>query len=106
LHFQLESGPGSLRGTVKSSGEPVAGAPVYLEGWDSNGKQRVGALRTAWTDARGGFRFDALAPGSYRVLATFEYIDPDVETMDANAQEITVAPHAEKPVDVELYVIR
>jgi hypothetical protein len=106
MQFQLVGGPASVRGTVKSGSEAAAGVPVYLEGWDAEGKQRVGELRSVWTDGRGGFRFEGLAPGMYRVLATFEYLNPDVETMGSTAQEITVAAHAEKSVDVELYVIR
>jgi hypothetical protein len=106
MQFQLASGAGSVRGAVKSGSDAAAGAPVYLEGWDADGKQRVGELRSVRTDARGQFRFEGLAPGTYRVLATFEYLNPDVETMGAAAQEITVAAHAEKALDVELYVIR
>jgi protocatechuate 3,4-dioxygenase beta subunit len=104
--FQLASGPGSLRGTVKSSGDPVDGAPVYVEGWDTNAKARVGELRSIRTDVRGQFRLDGLAPGSYRVLASFEYLNPDEETMGVTAQEITVPAHAEKSLELELYVIR
>jgi hypothetical protein len=106
IQFQLASGVGSVRGAVKSGSEVAAGAPVYLEGWDADGKLRVGELRSVRTDARGQFRFEGLAPGSYRVLATFEYLNPDVETMGTAAQEIIVAAHAEKALDVELYVIR
>jgi hypothetical protein len=106
IQFQLAGGAGSLRGAVKSGSEIAAGVPVYLEGWDTEAKQRVGELRSAWTDARGQFRFEGLAPGSYRVLATFEYLNPDVETMSVTAQEFVVTAHAEKAVDVELYVIR
>ena len=106
MTFQLASGAGSIRGLVKSAGEIASGAPVYLDGWDAEGKQRVGELRSVRTDAHGQFRFDGLAPGSYRVLATFEYLSPDVDTMSEMAQEIIVAAHAEKALDVELYVIR
>ena len=106
MQFQLAGGAAALRGTVKSSGEMAAGAPVYLEGWDANEKARVGDLRSTRTDARGQFRFEGLAPGSYRIVATFEYLNPDVETMDAAAQEITVAAHAEKAMELELYAIR
>jgi hypothetical protein len=106
MQFQLASGPGAVRGVVKSGSDFAAGAPVYLEGWDAEAKQRVGELRSVRTDGRGQFRFDGLAPGSYRLLATFEYLNPDVETMGAAAQEITVPAHAEKALDVELYVIR
>jgi hypothetical protein len=106
MQFQLLSGAGSVRGAVKSGSEAAVGAPVYLEGWDAESKQRVGELRSVRTDARGQFRFEGLAPGAYRLLATFEYLNPDVETMGASAQEILVAAHAEKSLDVELYVIR
>jgi hypothetical protein len=106
MQFQLASGPGSVRGMVKSGSEVAAGAPVYLEGWDTEGKQRVGELRSIWTDGRGQFRFDGLAPGAYRLLATFEYLNPDVETMSTTAQEIIVTVHAEKALDLELYLIR
>ena len=34
FRFALSSGPGSVHGVVKSSGEPVEGAPVYLEAYD------------------------------------------------------------------------
>jgi len=106
LRFQLSGGPGSVQGAVKSGGDCVAGAPVYLEAWDAAAKKRVGELRMARTDAQGQFLFSGLAPGDYRILSTFEYLDPDAETMTQAAQEITVAAHAEKPLDVELYVIR
>jgi hypothetical protein len=106
MQFQLASGPGAVRGAVKSAGEVAAGAPVYLEGWDPEAKLRVGELRSTRTDARGQFRFEGLASGTYRVLATFEYLNPDVETMGATALEIIVTAHAEKALDVELYVIR
>jgi hypothetical protein len=106
MTFQLASGAGSIRGLVKSGDEVAAGAPVYLEGWDPEAKQRVGELRSIRTDVRGQFRFEGLAPGSYRVLATFEYLNPDVESMAGAAQEIIVTAHAEKALDLELYVIR
>jgi hypothetical protein len=104
--FTLASGPGAVRGVVKSDGNPAPGVPVYLEGWDAEAKVRVGGLRSTRTDARGGFSFSGLAPGAYRVLATFEYVNPDVETMGATGQEISVAGHTEKAVDVEMFVIR
>ncbi|HLH18986.1 MAG TPA: carboxypeptidase-like regulatory domain-containing protein [Bryobacteraceae bacterium] len=106
IRFQLSGGPGSVRGSVKSGSDPVPGAPVYLEGWDPAAKKRVGDLHIARTDNLGAYRFDALAPGAYRILSTFEYLNPAPETMTATAQEITVPEHAEKSIDLELYGIR
>lgn len=106
IRFMLSGGPGSIRGVVKSGGDTVSGAPVYLEAWDATARKRVGELRAVRSDAQGRFQFDGLAPGAYRVLATFEYLNPEVETMDQSAQEISVTGHAEKALDVDLYVIR
>ncbi len=105
IRFQLAGGPGSVRGTVKSGSGATPGAPVYLEGWDPATKKRIGELQIARTDTRGAFRFDALAPGTYRILGTFEYLNPDVNVMSAAALEIIVSEHAEKAVDLDLYVI-
>ena len=32
---------------------------------------------------QGSYRFDAVAPGTYRVLATFEYVNPDPAAMNS-----------------------
>jgi hypothetical protein len=107
FQFTLASGPGAIHGVVKSSDETVPGVPVYLEEFDPNTHTRVTDLRTTRTDARGNYSFRDLAPGAYRILATFEYLAPDLQTMDlVNAQLVTVEPHGDLPVDPEFYVIR
>jgi len=107
LHFGLTSGPGVIRGVVKTAGDPVAGAPVFLEIYDQPARQRFGELRVTRTDSHGQYRFEELAPGSYRVLSTFEYRMPDVESMDtARAEEIEVRAKTEQVVDLELYMMR
>jgi hypothetical protein len=107
IRFTLSSSPGALHGVVKSSGEPVAGAPVYLEAYDPVARKRVTDLRTARTDLRGMYRFESLAPGAYRVLSTFEYRSPDSAEMEiAGAQTATVAASGNLAVDLDLYVIR
>ena len=90
------SGPGSIRGLARSPGDPVPGAPVYLKGYDSPALMR--AARITSPD---------LAPGSYRILSTFEYLAPDVATMDiTGARSLTVNAHAELGADLDLYVTR
>ena len=56
---------------------------------------------------RGQYRFEGLAPGTYRILSTFEYLTPDVETMDfARALPVTIDTRNELSRDVDLYVIQ
>jgi hypothetical protein len=105
--FFLSSGPSDMRGMVKGSDDPIPGVPVYLEAYSPVTRTRIAELRTAVTDMRGQYRFDGLAPGAYRILATFEYLSPDTETMDAaGAQSVTVDAHSELSRDLEIYVIR
>jgi len=105
--FTLSSGPGGVHGVVKSAGEPVAGAPVYLEGYDPIGRKRTLDLRVARTDKHGAYKVEGLAPGAYRILATFEYLMPDVEAMDyAGARQLQVDARSDAPVDLELYGLR
>jgi hypothetical protein len=107
VRFQLAGGPGAVRGVVKSSGDPVIGAPVYLEGWDAAAKKRIADLRTTRTDLRGQYAFTGLAPGDYRILSTFEYAAPDAEAMAAaDSAGIALQAHSEATRDLELYVIR
>jgi hypothetical protein len=107
IRFTLSSSPGAVHGVVKSSGEPVAGAPVYLEAYDPVTRKRVTDLRTVRTDMRGLYRFEGLAPGAYRVLSTFEYRSPDSEQIEmAGAQTARVAARDDLTVDLDLYVIR
>jgi len=107
LRYRLSSGPSAVHGVVKNSDDAVPGAPVYLEAYDPVGRKRLADLRIASSDMHGQFRFDGLAPGAYRILSTFEYLAPDVETMDASgAQIIIVDTHSESSRDLELYLIR
>jgi hypothetical protein len=60
--FVLSNRPATIRGVVRDgSGEPIAGALVQLDG-----------LRAIRADNRGQFEFYGLAPGAYRLIATFE----------------------------------
>lgn len=107
LRVTLATGSGSVSGSVKSAGESVAGAPVFVEPYDPNTRQRLGEPRIARTDLQGTYRFDGLAPGSYRILSTFEYYAPDAGVMDvpeARTLRIDAQTSAQTPLD--LYVIR
>jgi len=107
IRLALTAGPSAIRGIVKSHGDGVSGAPVYLEVYDPETRKRLGDLRSARSDARGQYRFDGLAPGTYRVLSTFEYLHPDPQAMDlAQAPVVTLEAHSDLAMDLDLYVIQ
>ena len=108
IRYFLSNKSASITGGVTTSGrEPVAGAPVFLETWDPVERKRVVDLRETRTDLRGQYRFTGLAPGTYRILSTFEYRSPDSESMDAaGAKEIRVVEAQSPQLDLDLYVIR
>jgi hypothetical protein len=104
MRFSLTGGPGSVHGMVTAAGDAVAGAPVYLEAYDPVNRKRLTDLRSARADLRGMYRFDGLAPGLYRVLATFEYDAPDSATLDlAGARQIQIEARSDLQSDLDLY---
>jgi len=103
----LASNPGSLRGTVTSGQDAAVGAMVFLEPWDTVQHKRLGDLRTARADVRGQYRFQGLAPGDYRVMATFEYQMPDEAEMDrAEPRLVKVEAGSDLAQNLDLFVIR
>ncbi|MBV8730366.1 MAG: carboxypeptidase regulatory-like domain-containing protein [Acidobacteriia bacterium] len=106
VKFSLSGGGGSIHGIVRTLGDALAGAPVHLEAYDPVSRRRVMDLQTTRTDLRGAYRFDGLAPGIYRVLATFEYQAPDTAVMDqAGAQQIQVQGRSDLQLDLDLYML-
>ena len=108
LRFTLSASPGAMHGLVSGlAHEPLAGAPVYLEGYDPDSRKRVAELQMALTDARGNYLFRGLAPGSYRVLASYEFQHPDAAAMEyAGAKLVRVEEGVDTPQDLELSVLR
>ena len=108
LRFVLSSNPGSMHGVVTGlSREPLNWAPVFLEGYDPDNHKRVTELRMAITDSHGQYKFSNLAPGSYRVLSTFEFHMPDEATMDlAGAKLLMVEEGKDAVQDLDISVIR
>ncbi|HXM46022.1 MAG TPA: carboxypeptidase-like regulatory domain-containing protein [Bryobacteraceae bacterium] len=105
ITIKLSSRPASVHGVVSGPGhDPAPGAPVYLEAFDKDTHKRLGELRSTRTDLRGQYRFKDLAPGLYRILATFEYEKPDSDSMQAaGARSLTLAEATDTTQDLDLY---
>ena len=106
VRFTLASSAGSLSGAVTDDGNPVSGAPVFLEPIDLEPPLRVASSYVTLTDIHGRYRFDGLAPGQYRVLSSFEYRMPDPRTMvNAGARDLRIDERSNMTQDLDLYVI-
>ena len=104
VRANLSGGASSVHGVVKVSGEPAVGAPVFLEAWNPDTRKRLTELRFTRTGIDGSYRIESLAPGTYRMLATFEYLAPDSAAMDlAGAQTVNIEGHADLQLDLDLY---
>jgi hypothetical protein len=105
--FRFSSNPAALHGTVTDAGDPVVGAPVFIEPMDVEPERRLTDTYVTITDVHGRYHFGGLAPGHYRVLSSFEYQMPDSKIMvEANAKELHLDPHSDLSQDLDLYVIR
>ena len=106
--FVLSSKPGSITGLVTmGANDPAPGVPVYLEAYDEVNRKRVVDLRDTRTDLRGKYSFSELAPGTYRVVSTFEYQKPQTSDIDAmRPKVITVEEGRELQLDLDLWSIR
>jgi hypothetical protein len=66
-----------------------------------------GAYLAVRADARGQYRVSGLGWGTYRLVSTFEYLDPDSETIGTAAPvSVLVDAHAELARELDLWVIR
>jgi hypothetical protein len=92
VKFVLSTRPATLRGVVRNAArEPVAGVPVQL-----------GEIRSVRTDVAGQFEFYGLAPGRFRVLATFAALSPN----DANSAIVNLEEGQDRSIDLDLHIAR
>ena len=107
IRFSMSAGASSLHGTVSDAGDPVVGAPVFLEPMDLEPARRLTDTYVTLTDVHGQYHFGSLAPGKYRVLSSFEYQMPDSKTMtNVHAKELQIDARTDTAFDLDLYVIR
>jgi hypothetical protein len=107
IAYTLSSHPSTIRGTITNGHDLVPGAPVFLEPWDSTNRKRLGELRTIRTDMQGHYELIGLAPGTYRLLSTFEYLSPESADIDEmRPRTLVVEEGRDQQQDLDLFVIR
>jgi hypothetical protein len=108
VRIVLSDKPGALHGTVTvGAHEAAGGAPVFLEAYDETTRKRVVDLRSTRTDMRGQYNFVGLAPGTYRLVSTFEYQSPQMADIDAMTPRVfKVEEGRDQQQDLDVWVIR
>jgi hypothetical protein len=107
VKFVLSNSPGSVHGAVTLGSLVAAGAPVFLESGGIEPARRFREPYMARTDTRGQYQFTGLAPGEYRLLATFEYQAPTAAEFDgAGAVRIKIEETRDSHQDLSLFVAR
>ena len=72
LRITLSAKPASISGLVTSASQPVVGAPVFLQLINPDAPELALQSWTARADAQGSFTFTGLAPGSYRLMSSYD----------------------------------
>jgi hypothetical protein len=107
VKFVLSNSPGSVQGAVTLGTQQALGAPVFLESSELEPGRRFKEPFMVRTDTRGQYRFSGLAPGEYRLLATFEYQSPTAAEFDlARAVTIKIEEARDLQKDLDLFVAR
>jgi hypothetical protein len=108
VKFVLSPSPAAIGGAVKNAGgDAVAGVPVFVEPYDLDPRRRLSPARTTTTDADGKYNIGGLAPGVYRLLASFDYAMPGPAQMEAaQAKTVKVDAAGRAVLDLEEFVIR
>ena len=95
---------GQITGRVLSEEKPVPGAPVFLWPLAVQARRSIGTKQIL-SDTQGGFRFDGLPPGDYRMLATFDVSEMDEETLEEARAVVVHAEQSQSPtVDLKLWI--
>ena len=108
VRFVISDKPGAVHGTVTMGArEPGGGVPVFLEAYDEVTHKRVVELHTTRSDMRGKYNFVGLAPGTYRLVSTFEYNLPGTPDIDGMSPRVfQVEEGRDQQQDLDLWVIR
>jgi len=107
VKFVMSNSPGSVHGAVTLGAQQALGAPVFLESSGIEPGRRIKEPYMVRTDTRGQYQFSGLAPGEYRLVATFEYQSPTAAEFDlGRAVTIKIEEARDLQKDLDLFVAR
>jgi hypothetical protein len=108
LSYTLSNKPAAIRGTVTTGAhDPVSGAPVFLEPWDRVNSKRLMDPIIVRTGVQGQYQLAGLAPGTYRLFSTFEYLYPEESDIEAMSPRLLIVEEGrDQQQDLDLYIIR
>ena len=96
---------GRISGTVTAAGASIPAAPVFLWPVAEAAMRSLGGTHQILADTQGHFEFASLPPGDYRVLATFDYSQVDLDIFEeAHAPSIKVAAAQNAAIELPLWV--
>jgi hypothetical protein len=107
IRYVLSGKPGGIHGVVNGPGhEPVPGAAVLLETYDPDTRKRIHDLRTFRADMSGRYQIYGLAPGTYRVLSTFDLETPEPDEVELlSPRTLKVEEGRDHQLDLDLAMI-
>lgn len=103
LSITLSAKPASVSGLVTSASQPVIGAPVFLQLVNPEAPELALQSWTVRADPQGNFTFTGLAPGSYRLMSSY---DVDFEDPLARSQAVALTLHEGDAITQPLEMIR
>jgi uncharacterized surface anchored protein len=108
MRFVISDKPGGVHGSVTMGAHEAAGeVPAFLEAYDEVTHKRVVELRIMRSDLRGQYNFVGLAPGTYRLVSTFEYQSPGTGDIDGMSPRVfRVEEGRDQQQDLDVWVIR
>jgi hypothetical protein len=96
---------GRIQGTVALAGASIPGSPVFLWPVAEDARRSLGGVHQTLADTQGHFDFQGLPPGDYRILATFDYSQAELEVFEeAKAPAIKVEAGQGTIADLTLWV--
>ena len=104
LNVTLAGPAAAVRGQVTDQDKPVAGVVVFLWPDQPATRRSIGGPRRVQTGADGRFEFTGLAPGSYRLIASYELISVDEDMLATMpAQSLSLGAGQNGSVSLTLY---
>ncbi len=103
IKVTLSTKPASISGMISSASNPVIGAPVFLQLVNPEVPELPLQTWSGRADAQGNFSFTGLAPGSYRLMSSF---DVDYDDSVAREKSVAITIHEGDTITQPLELIR